>query len=151
MKLGLSVDWDRRTICIREPLDKTEPELRIRWSIKADCIAFQGEQNMAVTMKDTEKVSVAISVVDAKGNPAQIDGVPVWSVSDPAGLAFLASTDGLSCEIAAVGPLGTYQATVEVDADLGVGVRSLIGILDFEIVAGEAVAVNFSVSAPSPA
>jgi hypothetical protein len=106
---------------------------------------------MAVTMKDTEKVGLAIEAVDAKGNPAKLDGIPAWAVSDPAGLALTVADDGLSASVAAVGPLGNFQVTVSADADLGAGVRELIGILDVEIVAGEAVAITFKAGAPVPA
>jgi hypothetical protein len=134
---------------LREPVEASPP--RIRWSLQLNHFTVEGENLMAVTMRDTDKVAVAISVVDAKGNLAKLDGIPEWSVSDPAGLALTAAEDGLSCSIAAVGPLGTFQATVTCDADLGEGVKPLIGILDLEIVAGEAVAVNFQVGTPEPA
>lgn len=149
LQLALTVDWDKRQICLREPPD---PKLMyLRWSISTKDIKVKGVGKMAVTIKDTEKISVEIIVTDAKGNPAKVDGTPIWNVSDPAGLSFLPSDDGFACDISAVGPLGNFQATVEVDADMGLGVKSLIGVLDIEVVAGEAVAVSFSVSAPSPA
>jgi hypothetical protein len=57
--------------------------------------------------------------------------------------------DGLSAQIDAVGPLGNFQVTVTVDADLGEGVKPLIGILDVEVVASEAVVVNFQAGTPA--
>lgn len=149
MQLCLSVDWDHRRICLSEPLEPSIPVLR--WSLQLDHFKVKGDNHMAVTIRDTEKVGVAIAVVDAKGNPAQIDGAPVWAVSDPAGLAVVPAEDGLSASVVAVGPLGVFQATVQVDADLGEGVKPLIGILDVEVVAGEAAAINFQVGIPEPA
>jgi hypothetical protein len=150
VRIGLNVNWEERWICINEP-PPVIPQLGVRWTISTDAIVVKGDKHMAVTIKDTEKFSVAISVVDAKGNPAVIDGVPAWSVSDPAGLALVAAADGLSAVITAVGPLGSFQATVEVDADLGVGVKALIGILDVEVVGSEAVAITFLPGVPEPA
>lgn len=149
MRLGLSVNWEQRQICIHEPIPV--PKFSIRWGVTTSQATVKGDGYMAVTMKDTEKVGLAIAAVDAKGNAAKLDGVPAWAVSDPAGLALTVAPDGLSASVAAVGPVGNFQVTVAADADLGAGVRELLGILDFEIVAGEAVAITFAAGIPEPA
>lgn len=145
VKLWLAVDWESRQICIQEPLGAP----KLLWALTLGGFAVRGDA-MAVTIKDNEKFSVSISVVDAKGNPAKIDGAPVWTPSDVNGLVVAPSADGLSAEVIAVGPLGVFQVKVEADADLSEGVKSLVGVLDVEVIAGEAAAISFSVSAPQP-
>ena len=103
---------------------------------------------MALTLTDIQKADLAIAVVDAKGNPAAIDGAPVWEVSDSALLTVTPSADGLSCTVAAVGPLGVGQVKVTVDADLGPGVASIVGLLDVEVLASQAVAVTIAAGVP---
>lgn len=103
---------------------------------------------MTVTMTIAQKVAASIVLTDAHGNPAVCDGLPLWAASEPGALELIPSLDGFSCEIVALGPIGAFQVTVNVDADLGEGVRPLVGILDFNLVAGEAVTMGFAVSAP---
>lgn len=105
---------------------------------------------MQVTLTDVQNVDASITIVDAKGNDAPVDGAPVWAASDPAGILVVQALDGLTASIAAVGPLGTYQVTVNADADLGAGVVPLIGILDVVVVASQAVAISFGLGTPQP-
>jgi hypothetical protein len=76
-----------------------------------------------------------------------VDGVPAWSSSDPAKVEVAPSDDGLSCVAKALNN-GTVQINVSADADLGDGVRALIGTLDLEIVSGEAETLGIVVGAP---
>ena len=96
---------------------------------------------------DTQEVDLAIKPVDKKGNAAQVEGVPVWVSSDPTVIEIIPSTDGLSA-VAKAGILGQAQVSVTVDADLGEGVRNISGVLDFDVVAGEAVSLSVITSAP---
>jgi hypothetical protein len=98
-----------------------------------------------LVLKDTQKSALAIQVLSLKGNPAPIDGVPVWAVSDPALLSLAdVSADGLSATVNAVGPVGTGQVSVNVDADLGEGIVPVIGVLDVQVVGGDAAVVQIS-------
>lgn len=103
-----------------------------------------------LTLTDVEKVQLSIQPVDAKGNPAKVDGPPVWSTSDETIATVMAAEDGLSATVLANGPLGTVQVTVKADADLGAGVAELVGILEIEVVASAAVALQVSAGTPSP-
>lgn len=69
-------------------------------------------------LTDIQQDSLAIAPVDAMGNAAPVQGV-VWSVADPTLLTLTPSVDGLSCEIAAIGPEGTTQVNVQADANVG--------------------------------
>src|SRR6266478_125156 len=76
-------------------------------------------------LTDTQKCTLSIAPVDAKGNPAPVDGAPSWSVSDPALLDVAPAADGLSAVVTAKGPLGAGQVNVQADADLGAGVVTI--------------------------
>lgn len=94
--------------------------------------------------------AAAIAFVDAKGNAAIVDGVPVWKSSDESVATVVASEDGLSATITPIGPIGTAQISVEADADLGEGVKPVITLVDLEVVGGEAVAGKVSLSLLTP-
>ena len=86
-----------------------------------------------------------VAYVDQHGNPAQVDGPVTWASSNDALFTVVAdAADPMMCTVTQVGSLGAAQLTVEADADLGEGKRSLITMLDIEIIAGEAVAGTIS-------
>jgi len=106
---------------------------------------------MAFVLQVDQKVGVSISPMDAAGNPARVDGTPVWNASDAGALVTVVpALDGMSAVMTPVGPIGTLQVSVTVDADLGAGVRALVGVLDVELVGGEAVVVNIMPGTPEP-
>lgn len=109
----------------------------------------KGRSIMGLILKDSQQVPFTATFTTKKGNPAKIDGTPEWSVSDPAILTVASvSEDGLSAVVAAVGPVGTAQVSIKADADMGPGVREVIGTADVEVVAGEAVAAGLVGGAP---
>lgn len=154
-RVRLTFDWLKRKVCVQE-IDRS-PVLRFRLgagvlvdgpdpSITPDAFAIQGE-NMNVVLPDTHQFPVSISVVDAKGNPAEVQGTPAWASSDDGIAVVVPASDGKSAVVAATGPLGTCQITVTADADLGDGVTNISGLLDVTVVAGAAVGISL---APGP-
>lgn len=103
---------------------------------------------MALVLTDEQRVSLAVAFVTAAGNPARVDGVPVWASSDETILIVEPSADGLSAVATTVGPLGTAQVSVHADADLGEGVREVVGVLDIEVQAAEAVSASIAAGTP---
>lgn len=99
-------------------------------------------------LTDEQKVSLSVSFTTKAGNPATVDGAPVWSSSDPSVITVTAAEDGLSAVAVTVGPLGTAQVICEADADLGEGVRPITGVLDIEVRPSEAVAAIVVAGAP---
>lgn len=86
-------------------------------------------------------VNLQVSYVDAKGNPAKVDGAVVWKTSDAAICAVTAdATDSTKAKLNPGANLGQAQASATADADLGAGVQTLICTLDVEVVAGSAIA-----------
>ena len=103
---------------------------------------------MALILTDEQKVQLTIQPVTAAGNPARVDGVPVWTVSDATVLTLEVAPDCLSAWATATGTLGASQVSVDADADLGEGVRDIVATLDVSVVAAEAVSLSISAGAP---
>lgn len=99
------------------------------------------------TLRDDQKELLTIAVTDKKGNPAALDGVPVWASSDETIAAVEPAEDGMSATVNAVRP-GSCKVTVTGDADLGEGVAPLVGIIDISVTPGSAVQIEITGSAP---
>ena len=105
---------------------------------------------MALTMTADQQSVLSVTFADDHGNPAPVDGIPTWTVSDPALLTFATNADGMGGTLVTVGPTGTGQVTVTADADLGAGVTTITGILDVIVVAGMAANVVVTAGTPTP-
>lgn len=99
-------------------------------------------------LPDDKTVSATVSYVDAKGNPAQVQGAPAWASDNEAVATVAASADGFSATITPVGPLGTAQISVTADADLGDGVVPVTALGTVEVIAGQAVSGNVNFGEP---
>jgi len=103
---------------------------------------------MAFILTADQEVSVSVEFTDNHGNVATVDGVPVWTSSDDTVLGVLAADDGMSAVIYAQGPDGQAQVSVEADADLGAGTVTLLGLMDIQVVAGQAVSAVMTPGTP---
>ena len=92
----------------------------------------------------SQQVTLGVAYKDKAGNPAVVDGAPAWSISNPELAEIIASDDGFSATVRALGGIGSVQVAVAADADLGEGIKQLIATLDIDIVAGEAVVAAIS-------
>jgi len=121
----------------------TEPSpagARVKVTYGGFTVSAKGD-GMAYTLPSGNGVGLAISYVDAHGNPATVDGDVAWASSDETLLTVTTdSGDSTKASMAAIGPLGQVQVTATADADLGPGVRNIITTMDVVIVAGEAIA-----------
>jgi len=99
-------------------------------------------------LTDEQKCQVSVAFKTAKGNPAPVDGVPVWASSNEAAVVVVPAADGLSAEIQTPGGLGTAQVSVKADADLGEGVIEIIGLLDVEVKTAGASIVEITPGTP---
>jgi hypothetical protein len=90
--------------------------------------------------------TATIAVTDKFGNPASVDGIPVWESTDEAIAAVMPSADGMSCTVVSTGKMGTVQVNVRLDADLGDGVQELAGLALLDVTAGQASAIALLVS-----
>lgn len=94
-------------------------------------------------MKKDDVLDLSIGFEDKEGNAAKVDGVPAWALTDEKMGKLDIAADGMS---AAFFPqaVGKCVLQVKADADLGEGVKEIIGEMEIEISALEAVKVNIS-------
>lgn len=100
-------------------------------------------------LTDTQEVAGSAAFTDKAGNPATVDGAPVWASSDETVLTAAAAADGMSGTFTATGKLGSAQGSVTADADLGSGIESVILTQDFDVVASKAVAGTITLGTPT--
>lgn len=132
---------------IYKVLDKLTPADAVRVEFFT---IIDGEKRKVSKMflKVTQKLPLFVAFTDAKGNVASVDGAPSWAVSDPSLATLEVGEDGLSAVVVPVGVLGSFKVQVKADADLGEGLKEIIGEMDIDLMGGEAVAVNISAGAP---
>jgi hypothetical protein len=105
---------------------------------------YRGEVLVMATMTNTQRKLVHFKVKNRRGGPAKFDGTPEWFSDNSDVLRLEPAEDGMSCYVYAVGPLtdSPVNVTMRADADLGAGVRPLLGTISFEITAGEATVIE---------
>lgn len=103
---------------------------------------------MALILTDEQEVELTAEFKTAAGNPGKIDGVPVWSASNPGILSIVVSDDGLQALVRTTGALGDSQVSVSADADLGAGVRQVTAVLDVTVQAAEVVTAGIAAGTP---
>lgn len=82
---------------------------------------------MADITTDQRYDNVSIAITNSRGDPASVDGAPVWASSDETVLTVTAAADGMSAVVDTVAP-GTARISVTADADLGAGTRTITGV-----------------------
>lgn len=138
--IKLQLDYIQKVLEQVQQATSPQPAVRFVFSCLLDGVFYSEVESMII--KATQQFTATIQPVDAKGNPALVDGVPVWSSSNPAVLTVEPAADGMSATVKAVGPVGTGQVAVTADADMGEGVKSIIGTLDVEVKPGDAVTLT---------
>ena len=104
-----------------------------------------------------QKLPFTLNVVDADGNPAPIDGLPVYTPSDPATIAISdLAADGKSGFVTNLNVLGTgLTVHVAADADLGSGVVTIeadseaINVVDVPAPPATGVGMVFGAAVPA--
>lgn len=139
---------ERRMVFVIGLMQETQGSVQPTPQFKRFPILSLGDYIVAFQMTDSQKTTVTVVFTDKKGNPAPVDGVPEWLVDNPNVLALAPAADGKSCDISAVGPLGTGIVTLNADADLGAGVTQIQGTLEIEITGGMAQTVALTPGTP---
>lgn len=98
---------------------------------------------MATILRDSQQVELSYTATSKRGNATTVAD-PVWASSDESIVTVAAS--GAGATATAVGPTGTATITLTGDADLGEGVKPVRGVLDIEVVAGDAAVFNITVA-----
>ena len=102
---------------------------------------------MLITITNEQKVQVTLAPTTAAGNPAILDGAPVWAVASGDATLEVAA-DGLSAFLVSGAADVTSQITVTADADLGAGVTTLTDVIDLAVVAAQASALGLVTGTP---
>lgn len=145
--LEISVDWHHRFLQVSDSPHRDRASFE--WTVRLGSFSFsftKGER-MALTLSSIQGVQLTVVPVDAKGNPAPIDGVVAWSTSDESVLSVAAASDGLTAEVRAVA-VGHAQITASADARLGPEVVEITGVLEIDVVPAEAVTMALSAGEP---
>ena len=101
-------------------------------------------------LTDSQQATLSVAYADKRGNPVPAPAgaqPPTWMVDNSAILTLTPAADGMSCVIAAVGPLGT--AKVSVAATDAAGNALAGGGIDVPIVSGAPSTLNITGGTPS--
>jgi hypothetical protein len=96
---------------------------------------------MLITITNEQKVQVTLQPVTEAGNPATLDGAPVWAVTEGDATLEVAE-DGLSAFLVSGAADVNSTITVTADADLGEGVVALTDTITLAVVAASASALG---------
>jgi hypothetical protein len=90
-----------------------------------------------------QEFDIELAPLTAAGRPASVDGDAVFTSSDET-LCTVIQTGPLTATVRAVpnAAMGAAQVVAKVDADLGDGVREIVGSLAVEVVPAEAETVE---------
>jgi len=146
---ALRDEQDAQRVLLLRILAAVEPLPAVKFVFTVDLEGQILEGVTSITMKDNQQATASIQPVDSKGNPATLDGVPVWASSDETIVTVEPATDGLSALVKATGPVGTAKVSVTGDADMGEGTKPIFGQLDVDVTAGEAVSLTMKLSDPT--
>lgn len=98
---------------------------------------------MLFTITNEQKIKLTLKPTTAAGNPATVDGAPVWAVIE--GDATLEpAEDGLSCYLISGEANVNSKITVTADADLGEGVVAITDTVDLAVVPASASALGIT-------
>lgn len=126
--------------CAKSKRKKSKARLLFR--VKTGTQSFVEGKKMRMTNENEFDVEVE-SPKTAAGNPARLDGAARFESSDES-VATVIQTGDYTATIRAVlgadlGPTGkTIQVVARADADLGEGVREIVGTMAVEVVPAEA-------------
>lgn len=135
-------------VIMTPPPDKS---LRVVFTAKCGGLTVKGQSPMSYTLPVGMQVNLSVSYVDARGNPAQVDGETSWSGTDDSIAIVNQNPDDSTKCIVMAQDIGQMQVTCRADADVGEDVDEIMGTLDIEVVAGKAVSVQITPSgAPEP-
>jgi hypothetical protein len=101
-------------------------------------------------LKVSDQLPVSIAIKDKFGNTASVEGAPAWALTDAALGTLNVAEGGMSAVFTPAGTVGVLKVQVSADADLGEGVKTILGELEIELLAGEAVSVEVSAGEATP-
>lgn len=103
---------------------------------------------MSFVLQDNQKVSLAVSGVDERGNPASTTGTLVYALEDPNGVLTLTDNGDGSAVVSANGPVGSAMVSVANDTDDEDSDPNFMGSLAIDVIAGDVVALQINPGTP---
>lgn len=145
-----------RLFCLVENINKTLNKILVLLTpdTSAKTIEFyttingQKEKVTHMFLKVNQNLPLTVQFTDAKGNPAVVDGIPTWAVTDATLATLDVAADGLSATLIPTGPIGSLVVQVNADADMGEGVKTILGELPVDLIAGDASTVVITAGTP---
>jgi hypothetical protein len=120
---------------------------RIGISLSAKTTGDQMKINGQITT--AQQATVTAQFEDAAGVVVPVQGIPAWTVDNPAIATVAAAADGMSAVIAGVAA-GAAVVTVTAEGDPTPGVDTITGEVDVIVVADEATQVVLTFGTPVP-
>lgn len=102
---------------------------------------------MLITITNEQKVQVTLMPTTEAGNPATLDGVPTWAVTEGDATLEVAE-DGLSAHLISGEADVNSVITVTADADLGEGVVEITDTIDLAVVSASASRLGIATDEP---
>jgi len=95
----------------------------------------------AINSTNEEKVLISLNPMTAAGNPASVDGAPVWNVTS-GDCTLEVAPDGLSCYLisGAADVINTVEVTA--DADMGNEILTISETIVYTVTAAQAAALG---------
>lgn len=103
------------------------------------------------TFDNAHNYPITLSPKTASGHDARVDGVPTWSVDNPAACSLEVAADGLSAKVITAdtgADIRSAVLTVTADADLGDGVKTITATLSIVVGPEEADSLGMNVGEP---
>lgn len=100
-------------------------------------------------MNILQTIALSVAFFDKAGNAAAVDGLPKWGVSDESLASLEVAKDGLSAVLKPLGKAGSVKVLLSADADLGEGLKEIVGESEEIMITGlEASVITLSVGEP---
>lgn len=107
------------------------------------------ETDVASDIKTKQSAVVSVkSFKDDRGDVVGVDGPPTWHTDNSDLVALEPAADGMSCKVTTGAMAGVAKVQMTADPDLSPAVKELVGVVEFNIMAREAVSVELEVSTP---
>jgi hypothetical protein len=104
---------------------------------------------MNITSTNEQKVPITLAPTTESGNPAQVDGAPIWEVLS-GDITVAPDTNGLSGFIVSGSTVGTAQAKITADVDMGQEVKTIEVIFDYNVTSPQAANLGVVVGTAVP-
>lgn len=118
----------------------------LRFNVSIEGVLHEGIT--AMILNTEQKVRVELEARTAAGNPAAVDGDPLWESSNEAVASVEVDPDNAMVAWVRSEAPGVAQISVRVDADLGEDVREVIGNLDVTVIESEAAIIQIVAGEP---